>query len=157
MKLSKSLLFIPTVVFVMACQNSPTPKTAATSAMHEHLEEDDHLSNGQLTLNNGAKWKADKSTNEHAAVLEKLANDFTAINTPDIKTGKDFSANVEKETASLVSACKMTGDDHEKLHIWLAGVLHDVDMVKQATDQKSVEIAGTRLASSILSYHQYFE
>lgn len=110
-----------------------------------------------LTLNNGAKWHSDKSTSKNVAALEGIADRFQA------KGGKDLAAYTavgsELQTAlnTLVSECRMQGEDHEALHHWLEPLLTKVKALQKATTEEEAATLFGAVNDQLNLYHQYFE
>lgn len=127
-------------------------------------ENDEHVSNEKhtvedtvLTLNNGAKWKADSITNHNVINLKTIADNFRAKPFPSVNdyqlAGKDLNSGVNK----LIQDCKMSGPDHDQLHKWLEPVLKQSNQLKTITDTAVARTTFKSIDARIDAYHNFFE
>jgi hypothetical protein len=137
---------------LFACTNTGTEKKETIQATEEA-----HHEATKLTLNNGAKWKSDESTNKNVAELEAITDRFT-INQP--KLTADFT-NVANELQAgldkMIKECRMQGADHEALHQWLEPLMKSVNELKKAGDEKEASKLFDEIREQLNNYHQYFE
>ncbi len=157
-KLVKQIaVFMLTAGFLIACHpaenkeaKSQTEQAVKTDADHEH----DHEAASELSLNNGAKWKADSSTNKNVSELYNLISDANLVMLEDYqKTAKTLQVAINK----MVSDCRMQGADHEALHHWLEPLMEmnkKMQDVKLADEGKEVF---TMIRKQISLYPQFFE
>lgn len=111
----------------------------------------------ELAKANGVKWKADSVTNNNVAILRSIAEDFKTKSTPSVSDYQKLSADLTTGLNKMIKECKMTGADHDALHIWLEPVLKENTALKSSTDP---EIAGTIFKSTdhrLDNYNNYFE
>ncbi|MBL0308286.1 MAG: hypothetical protein IPP77_00855 [Bacteroidetes bacterium] len=113
-----------------------------------------HESAAALTLNNGAKWKADASTNTNVVALMDVINAAAPTTVEEYHhTGNGIQESLNK----MISECQMQGEDHEALHHWLEPLL---EMNKNLLGSQTVEEANKIFGSEryqINLYPQYFE
>lgn len=111
----------------------------------------------ELSLNNGAKWKADTTTNQHVTDLRTIADNFKILPFPAlgeyISLGNDLNNSLQK----MIQECKMTGADHEALHHWLEPVLKETNELKNTKDTASARKNFDHIDAQIDAYHTYFE
>jgi len=143
--MKRILLFLTSLSFV-ACVNTTSRE------QKESKEEHEQSSAMELTLNNGAKWKADSTTLVNVSAITQLVNDSNYRNE---KNRIEFSARLQNRLDTLVSQCKMTGPDHDALHAWLKPVLHDVKELKEEEDKYDKKYL--ELQQDVQSFYQYFE
>ncbi len=145
-------LFLLTAVLFMSCSNH-----ADEHAEHDHSADSTehvHEHDGQsaaLQLNNGAKWKADEVTKKNVAALSSLMNDSA---NQDETNKETFVKNFNNQLNTLVQECKMSGPDHDALHVWLEKVIADVKQVKEGSDFNA-DFAN--LKTDVAEFYNYFE
>jgi hypothetical protein len=124
-----------------------------TNAPHEHAtKEDTHQhtdSVASLHLNNGSKWKTDEATRKNVTMIKQIVNESNYYK----KDTESFTRELQTGIDTLVQQCRMTGPDHEALHLWLGNVLRDLDAVKK--DKK--ENAFTDLRKDVMLFDSYFQ
>ena len=129
-------------------------------AVHEHAAtdttntgKDDHAT---LTLNNGAKWTSDESTDKNVAAMKTTADDFKQKSDPqvaDYKTaGEQLGAGVQK----MVTECKMQGADHDALHVWLEPLMKEVNQLKKVEDANEGKSLFASIDNRLNEYPKYF-
>jgi hypothetical protein len=106
-----------------------------------------------LQLNNGAKWKADEVTRKNVAAMVHVINDSDHF----AKENKgEFVKQLQSRIDTLVAQCKMTGPDHDALHVWLEKVLQDLKEVKDKEDNEYAK-AYAALKNDVESFYTFFE
>lgn len=151
----KKLLMLLFTSSLLACNNAENKKGQTGLST-----EDAHYpatSATTLALNNGAKWKADESTNKNVSELKTIAK---RLNDNKSKTLVDYTtAASELQTGldKMIKQCRMQGPDHEALHQWLKPLLEDVTNLKKATDEKKASEFFSAVSERLKIYHQYFE
>jgi hypothetical protein len=105
-----------------------------------------------LTLNAGKKWKLDEPTRENIRLI-RVTFEKTGPTKPDYtKLVTDMQAASNK----LVSECKMSGKDHDMLHIWLTDYLSALKEMN--SDELVTQEAGFhKIESQLRIFDQYFE
>lgn len=151
----KKLLMLLFTSSLLACNNAENKKGQTGIST-----EDAHYpatSATTLALNNGAKWKADESTNKNVSELKMIAK---RLNENKSKTLVDY-ATVANELQTgldkMIKQCRMQGPDHEALHQWLEPLLQNVANMEKATDEKKASGFFNTIEGQLKIYHQYFE
>jgi hypothetical protein len=144
-------LIIILSLFSIACSGNVSQKEGTEKAGHET-----HNTNlrpaGKLQLNNLAKWKTDEATRANVAAMITLINDR---GNSSEKNKEEFTNLLQARIDSLVQQCKMTGPDHDALHMWLEQVLHDMKTMKEGNgDYQTIYGA---LKKDVESFYFYFE
>jgi hypothetical protein len=67
-----------------------------------------------------------------------------------------LAANLQDNANKLVSECKMSGKDHEMLHIWLEKYLSNLKELK-APEAETQKAAFEKIGEQLKSFDQYFE
>ena len=105
-----------------------------------------------LTLNAGKKWKLDEPTRENLKLIrdaiEKAGStkpDYTAL-----------AADLQAKSNKLISECKMSGKDHEMLHLWLTDYLSSLKEMN-SSDLQAQETGFHKIESQLRIFDQYFE
>jgi len=139
---------------LLAChtENHKDQNTAIASTAGNHAEHAEKAT--ELTLNHGAKWKADSTTVANIALLQNIVSNAKKENPENyLQTADALQEGLNK----MVRECKMKGADHEALHIWLQQMM---EIVNDFRNVPSVEIAAISLSeieNHINLFSQYFE
>jgi len=110
-----------------------------------------------LSLNNGAKWRADSITNHNVIRLKTTADMFKVEHFPSINNYQLAGNDLSNDVDTLLQQCKMKGDDHEALHKWLEPILGLSNQLKNATDTAAARQAFKSIDARIDAYRNYFE
>jgi hypothetical protein len=149
--MKKSLFILLCTALLSSCNQSPDK-----SKDDKHLNHDIKQTT-ELALNNGAKWKADSVTNHNVANLRSIADNFKIKSTSSVSSYQKLSANLNTGLNKMIKECKMTGADHDALHMWLQPILEENAELKNISDP---EIAGTIFKSidkRLDNYNNYFK
>jgi hypothetical protein len=111
----------------------------------------------QLTLNNGAKWKADSITNHNVVILKTIADNFKIKPFPSSNDYRILSSDLSNALNQMIQQCKMTGPDHEALHHWLEPVLEKNKELKNISDTANASKIFVSIDHRIDDYSNYFE
>ncbi|HJS54134.1 MAG TPA: hypothetical protein VJ765_06300 [Chitinophagaceae bacterium] len=105
-----------------------------------------------LTLNEGRKWKLDEPTRENMKLIRQTF-DETQTQMADYSA---LAADLQTKSNKLVSECRMSGKDHDMLHIWLTEYL---SALKELTSSEAVtqESAYHKIETQLTAFDQYFE
>ena len=148
--------------FVVSCSNSSehnqdssiTENTAA-----EHQDETVQANTEiKLSLNNGAKWNSDESTFTGMKRLEltlyNFNNDIKEPSVADYNKLGVALANIDNE---IISECSMKGEDHDQLHVLLAPMLANVDVIKNGEDMLEIKVNTEALGEALVQFFAHFE
>ncbi len=148
----KRLFYIAlSVSFLMACNQNKNQDVTNDSVTHDET----HAT--ELTLNNGAKWKADTATNQHVTDLRTIADNFKILPFPALVEYTALGNDLNNSLQKMIQECKMTGADHEALHHWLEPVLKETNELKNTKDTASARKNFEHIDAQIDAYHTYFE
>ena len=162
----KHLVTVIALVFTFAACNNKNSDTPA-GAGHDHADaakteatlqatETTGSTAPELALNNGEKWKADESTNNNVASIEKTVSGFNDGSEKKLEDYKALHASLQAGVEKMVKECRMKGADHDALHLWLEPLM---GMVKQLGDVSSVEEGAAsvdKINNQVKLYPQYF-
>ncbi len=150
--MKKIFFLVAASVLLFACNQGGKNAANVEHSSHEHAVADE-----QLTLNNGAKWRADSITNNNVVYLKTISDNFRIKPFPSANDyqllGNDLNAGVNK----LIRDCKMSGPDHDALHKWLEPVLKESNQLKTITDTSVARATFKDIDERIDNYHNYFE
>lgn len=132
-----------------ACNQSTTENKPDEHADHAHATE--------LTLNNGAKWKADSITNHNVVALKTVSDNFRIKPFPSVNDYQMLGNDLNNSLNTMIQQCKMTGSDHDALHQWLDPILKGTNQLKTITDTTVARTTFKSIDSRIDAYHNYFE
>ncbi len=147
-------LFFLAIVIFQACNTSEkkevkvqTEKTTINAAGGNEAV------NG-LTLNNGAKWQADASTNKNVSALSSIVSASQPVTLDDYKnTGKTLQGGIDV----MISECRMQGPDHDALHHWLEPLMEENKKLESASSLEQGKKSYDFVNNQINIYPQYFE
>ena len=121
---------------------------APDSVTHSHSEKQ-----GQLVLNDGKKWKLDEATKNNIDSIKKT------VQTVAVSKEKDYAkaaTDLENDANRLVSQCRMSGKDHDMLHLWLENFLSGLKQLKTSSIQDQ-PLAFERIENLVKEFGDYFE
>lgn len=149
--MKKILFILGLCVFSFACNQGADKPATTESADHDH---DQSIA---LTLNNGAKWKADSITGHNVVVLKTIADNFKIKPFPSTNDYQLLSGDLNTALNTMIQQCKMTGPDHDALHHWLEPVLKETNKLKNTADTTAARSIFKSIDEQIDNYHNYFE
>jgi len=148
----KNSLFLFLCTFLLfACNQAPDKSKDDKLVIHDIKQ------TTEFALDNGTKWKADSVTNHNVANLRSIADNFKLKSTPSVSNYQKLSADLNTGLNQMIKECKMTGADHDALHMWLQPILEENAELKNSNATK---IAGTIFKSidkRLDNYNNYFE
>lgn len=107
----------------------------------------------QLVLNDGKKWKLDEATRNNIDSIKKT------VQTVAVSKEKDYAkaaTDLENDANRLVSQCRMSGKDHDMLHMWLESFLSDLKQLKTGSKEEQ-PMAFAKIETSVNGFSDYFE
>ncbi|HRN54898.1 MAG TPA: hypothetical protein PLL71_00525 [Agriterribacter sp.] len=116
-----------------------------------------HGHEAALTLNNGQKWNADAATSENVTAIRTLAQNFAVEPHTSLSDYGILASDLQKGLDKMIRECKMSGPDHDALHLWLEPLLRDVNELKKADNNASAERIVHAIDERLDLYTQYFE
>lgn len=160
MKYTTKLLKITTLFFLaigifQACNTSEKKevKVQTEESMNNNAVSETEPVNG-LALNNGAKWKADASTNKNVSALSSIVSAAQPVTLDDYKnTGKTLQGGIDV----MISECKMQGPDHDALHHWLEPLMEENKKLENSSSIEQGKESFDFVNNQISIYPQYFE
>ena len=158
------LTIIPVLIiffgFAISCNSSHEHDSTQTQEVEADHQDDHAQSNSEIaiSLNNGARWKSDESTFTGMKRLEMTIYNFNEDN--DEPSISDYNklgvalANIDKD---IISQCSMEGKDHDQLHILLAPMLANVDVIKNGDNKVKAKENIEALNKSLVQFFEHFE
>ena len=151
-------LFLSVLLF--ACnQNAETSVTDQHNG-HEHAEteavESHTAGEGPLTLNNGAKWVSDESTDRNVAAMQQMAQQFKQTRDPQVTDFTNAGNQLGEGLQKMITECKMQGPDHDALHVWLEPLLSEVNQLKKVSDKNEGDSLFASIDNRLNVYQNYF-
>jgi hypothetical protein len=143
---TKNFIVIFFLLFLNACNHQKN-----TNEQHEKASE---IKNSEaLVLNNGKKWKLDDPTRINIISIKETMDAAAKERQRDYKM---LATNLEAELNHLISECKMSGKDHDMLHVWLEEFLSTLKQLKDSNQQEKDKIF-EKLNGQMQNFYQYFE
>lgn len=148
-------VFILATGFLLACNPAENDEAKSQTAQANEIDTHrEHKNTSELSLNNGAKWKADSSTNKNVGDLYNRIADANPVMLDDYhKTGRVLQTDISK----MITECRMQGANHDALHHWLEPLM---EMNKKMSAVKSGD-EGKQLFGMIRKqlemYPEYFD
>ena len=142
-------------LLAISCSNDgqvSKEKQSASEAKHEHKE-----AVARLELNNGAKWKADSSTNSNVKNLQAIVDKFRAGTDKSVDDYHSAATELQAGLDKMIAECKMKGADHDALHKWLEPLLGNVSRLKKSANELEAADIMKETDAHLKSYAQYFE
>lgn len=118
------------------------------SVAHSHSEKQ-----SQLVSNDGKKWKLDEATRNNINWIKKTVQTFTASQEKDYAKA---ATDLENDANRLVSQCRMSGKDHDMLHVWLENFLSDLKQLKTSSKQNQ-PLVFEGIENLVKEFGDYFE
>ena len=110
-----------------------------------------------LTLNNGAKWKADPSTNENVKSIKIVSDKFSGKKEKSLNEYHQCAADFQQAADKLIADCKMSGPDHDALHLWLHPLLEKIKTLKNSKDITEAGKFYSEIQSQLTLYKNFFD
>lgn len=151
----KNIVFLLFVFIFFACNNTGSPgnEIKDTAAEKKELKEPAIA----LTLNNGEKWQGDESTRNHVMKLSNIFREFKAKSRSGISDYQLLASEAREELDGLIRDCKMSGPDHDALHLWLEPVLKSTADLKNAKSMEEAEVISGAIIEDIDKFNTYFK
>ena len=128
--IQKTLVFCISLALMISCGSTPKEATHdhKHDEAHDHGHDHDHGAPrtaedvpddgvSTVTLNNGAKWKANQETTDGIAQMQRLIEGFTDIE--DVEAYESLKSDLTNEFSLIFENCTMTGEAHNQLHHFL--------------------------------------
>lgn len=148
------ILFSMVVGFLIACNQED--KNQSQNNVKDSIHQTDHPENALIiTLNNGAKWQADASTNANVANLQSIAAKYN-IEGADAKMFQLAAAELQAGLTTLVSECKMKGPDHDALHLWLEPLMKMIKDFEKKAISNDASFLLKKIDDHLKIYPEYF-
>lgn len=157
MHFTKLIAAFVLILFMTSCGGSQehNHESHEQEAKEEHHEE---KTEAKLTLNNGSKWEADEPTFNGMKELSLAITTFnTANNDPSQEQYNKLGNQLAGITKEIISKCSMKGPDHDQLHIVLAPMLANVDVIKNGKDVYDAKKNIDGLSGSLEQFFAHFE
>jgi len=131
------------MLFSVSCSNNQLKNEPKET--HPHATA---ANQAKLELNNGEKWKLDEPTRENMKKIKAYISQTSHAN------GVLTAEELQKYTDKLIKECRMSGPDHDALHVWLGTFLQHVQALKNNRD---AETASHALNEDVKTFDAYFE
>ena len=132
---------------------APTEQPASDKhATDDHEKSEDHDETVKLDLNNGEKWTVNNEMKPFIAETESQLNAYK----PADGDYKMLATNLDAANEKLIKSCTMTGTPHDKLHVWLAPHMKEIEKLKKAEDREHANKIVGELKESMEKYHEFF-
>jgi len=153
-------------VFLLATAFLGVLISGCTSAQKESTSEEAETSTtdttfvnieGEVQLNNGAKWVANAETTAGVAHMQEQIAAFRALNLPeDTATFSALGRGLNTTFKAIFEQCTMTGAAHEELHDFLLPIMGYTKALKGA-DVPAAKQALDDLERHLARYEEFFE
>ncbi|MEO6520128.1 MAG: hypothetical protein ABIN91_00495 [Mucilaginibacter sp.] len=148
------------IFLIAAGLSSCTNDKAVEKAIVVNVEADEQEEKGQsqeLTLNNGNKWKIDRSTHNNVVNLQNILNAFTEDGSRPLSDYQEVQLDLKNGIDKMIKECHMTGPDHEVLHHWLKPLINKVADLKKANTVADASRSLKNIRAQVKLNAQYFE
>ncbi|MGZ3753668.1 MAG: hypothetical protein ACXVAY_01845 [Mucilaginibacter sp.] len=113
-------------------------------------------SSEKLVLNNGAKWKVDRTTNNNVSNLKQILKRFNNSDDRSLKAYKMVGLDLSSGLAKMINECKMQGPDHLALHKWLEPLMAQVEKLKHAPTKAAAVASIKSIQVQLNNYNRFF-
>lgn len=144
-------ILISTALF-LSCNQSNQKE-----AVEDHAHDDHAHESTELTLNNGAKWQADSSTNRHLVSIRNTANMFKVAPFPAVEKYQILGSDIQNGLNSMIQDCTLKGAPDEALHKWFLPIMRQAGELKNVSDTATARPIFDSLDQRINIYYDYFE
>ncbi len=159
MKLNRILTGITLSIILISCGGTAeqTHETHQQEAKKEH-DHDKKEAEPKLALNNGAKWAADVPTYDGMKAMRLAITNFSTVHSnATVEEYQTLGSQLGAITKEIISKCSMKGPDHDQLHIVLAPMLANVDIIKNGTNVDKARKNVEELENSLTQFFAHFE
>ncbi|MDH5716249.1 MAG: hypothetical protein OEZ22_01265 [Spirochaetia bacterium] len=122
---------------------------------HDHSH-DHSAPAGEMTLNDGKKWKADNTTKKHISSMRETVEGAIKKENLSAETYKKTGAALSDIFNQILQDCTMTGRDHEELHKFLMTLNIEIENLKK-DDLTKAEASLKEADNKLLLFDKYFE
>lgn len=143
-------------ILAISCSNDQQ-KGTKTETVPEEAKHEHEAAKEKLELNNGAKWKADISTNNNVKNLQAIVEKFNSGADKSIGAYTSTAAELQAGLDKMIAECKMKGPDHDALHKWLEPLIGNVAKLKKTTNEQEAAGIIKEIDEHLNLYAQYFE
>jgi len=144
-------------LFIIAALIMSTLLTLNVTAMTAPSVRLRQASSEKLVLNNGAKWKVDKTTDVNARNLKAILRGFNNGHGRSLAGYHKLAADLQSGLDKMIKECRMKGPDHLALHKWLEPLMDHVAKLKQAATVAAAVKSFQAVKLQLNRYDQYFE
>ena len=153
MKRSLAVLFIISILVSCNTENSNVVNPTIEKEHGSHSDKE----NGELSLNNGNKWKADASTDSNVKALLAIVDELNTGKDKALVNYRNAAAGLQNGLEKMIKECRMQGEDHHALHKWLEPLMKQVSSFQKATTQEKAEEQVHNIHGQLNLYEKYFE
>lgn len=157
----KTLLFLLALTTGMffACKNNSGVKEETNLSVEHHdavkQNHDDHPSHAtKVTLNAGNKWQANAETTE--GIKNMMAHLDRLPQSPTVDDYNTLKMDLDKEFATILQKCTMTGEAHNQLHNYLLPMKEMIDALGTGSPEAS-HASVSALKQYLSEYAEYFQ
>jgi hypothetical protein len=142
----------------VSCGHPNVRKHDATTTQKATDQQESEASQLKISLNNDGKWHSDQSTYTGMKRLELKLYTFKNNNEESsLEDYHELGIALTKINNDLISQCSMKGVDHDQLHILLAPMLTNVDVIKNGGDVDKAKANTEALAEAVAQFFVHFE
>lgn len=144
------------ISILYACNNANPPANVVTDSAHTEAAAEHSELVTALSLNHGEKWLSDENTRNHVSKLSDIFSSFGSKSRSGISDYQTLASEVQNELNGLIKDCKMSGPDHDALHLWLEPVLNSTAKLKNVQTMEEAEAIVELLTENIRKFNIYF-
>ena len=169
--MKKALLTIAMMAFIFTgCNNNKKAENAidhsseqeVKAVSHDDHDDDHHLSDDglnnnwtkEIQMDNGAKWVANKETNEG---VQKMQNILKTQSTNTLEDYYKLADQLNSDKNYLVQNCTMKGDSHDNLHVWLLPLMAKIDALSETKSLDDASKIKHSIEENLNAYSDYFK
>lgn len=161
----KHVILTLSLLALVSCKDSKTQDKKTETVEHaseSHNNHQNHEASGvyanawisKIQKDNGAKWKADKPTNEG---VQKLQNTINTQSASTLEEYHQLAKQLNDQKNFVVKNCTMKGPSHDNLHVWLHPLIEKIDALLKIDNVEDAARLTQSTKENINAYYSYFQ
>ena len=110
---------------------------------------------GEMTLNNGEKWKADISTKNLISAMTLFVKGFSQKEKITTAEYNDAGESLRGSFNEIFAKCTMEGPAHDELHKYLMKLSPQIEKLQKGNSENLADTL-QEILNTLLMFNQYF-
>lgn len=154
-----SIIFLCLILSVLTTgckekqENESTQPGTNVEASPKLVHEEQADWKGEITLNEGIQWQANRETTEGILKMTELVESSSAST---VEEYRELGNSLNGEKNLLIERCTMKGPSHENLHIYLQPLLKMIGELQEVQTPVKGKKLVIKIKDHLEAYHSYF-